>query len=169
MLRQAKFLACFSGIFSLNFWLVDMLEITREHVIAMAHRLYDYNGCCERLHGHNYRIAVTLAANKLNHHGMIADFALLKEVLFGALDNAWDHRTLLFERDPLCASLAKLDDGSLCVVGFNPTAENMAAYLGEKFFPAVMRDAALPADLRVVAVAVYETDKNYAKWSSETT
>ena len=44
-----------------------MISITREHVIAAAHRLFDYCGRCERLHGHNYRIRVTLTAKGKEH------------------------------------------------------------------------------------------------------
>lgn len=143
-----------------------MLQITREHVIAAAHRLYDYEGRCERLHGHNYRICVTLSAPQCNRLGMVADFADIKATLFGALDAAWDHRTLLYTKDPLCARLAAiLDDGSLCAVPFNPTAENMATWLGEVFFPAVLRDSHMPQDLVIEAVVVHETEGSAACWS----
>ena len=144
-----------------------MLQITRKHVFAAAHRLYDYEGQCERLHGHNYRVEVTLSAAALNRLGMVMDFAEVKEVLFGALDACWDHRTLLFERDPLCGSLgALLADGSICPVPFNPTAENMAAYLGENLFPEVMRRRGLDG-VRLDAVTVHETDHSAARWSRE--
>ena len=82
-----------------------MMEITREHVISAAHRLYEYGGRCERLHGHNYRILVTLTADRMNELGMVVDFVEVKRVLFGALEEAWDHRTLLFRDDPLSGQL----------------------------------------------------------------
>lgn len=145
-----------------------MLAVTRQHTLAAAHRLYDYNGRCERLHGHNYRIEVTVSARGLNALGMVVDFADIKRQLLDALDQAWDHRTLLYDRDPLCAQLsAILDDGSICAVPFNPTAENMAAYLGEVFFPQVLRQSGLPQDLRVDSVAVHETEGSQARWSRE--
>ncbi|MBQ9452645.1 MAG: 6-carboxytetrahydropterin synthase [Desulfovibrio sp.] len=143
-----------------------MMQITREHVISSAHRLYDYDGRCERLHGHNYRIEATLSAPQVNRLGMIADFAEIKKILFGSLDAVWDHRTLLYTKDPLCAKLASvLDDDSLCPVPFNPTAENMAAYLGEEFFPSVIREAGMLEDLRIDKVVVHETDGSSACWS----
>lgn len=58
-----------------------MMEITREHVISAAHRLYEYGGRCERLHGHNYRILVTLTADRMNELGMVVDFVEVKRVL----------------------------------------------------------------------------------------
>ncbi|MCR5562090.1 MAG: 6-carboxytetrahydropterin synthase [Desulfovibrio sp.] len=145
-----------------------MISVTREHVIAAAHRLYDYNGRCERLHGHNYRIALTLDAPGLDALGMVADFSVIKKVLFAALDEEWDHRTLLYVKDPLCARLAAiLDDGSIRPVPFNPTAENMAAWLGETFFPAVLRHAGMDAGVRPAAVRVHETDGSCALWSRD--
>ncbi|MBQ1421123.1 MAG: 6-carboxytetrahydropterin synthase [Desulfovibrio sp.] len=144
-----------------------MISITREHVIAAAHRLFDYCGRCERLHGHNYRIRVTLTASAMNSLGMVVDFADVKKVLFGALDEAWDHRTLLFSEDPLCGHLQSvLDDDSLRPVPFNPTAENMAAHLGTALFPEAMARAGMEG-VAVAAVTVYETDTSWATWSAE--
>lgn len=141
-----------------------MIEITRESTIAMAHRLFQYDGQCERLHGHNYRILVTVTSDGLNDLGMVADFADIKRVLFGGLDAEWDHRTILFENDPLCASLlALLDDGSIRPVPFNPTAENMAAHLGTVLFPAFLEKAGMKG-VTVSRVVVYETEKSAATW-----
>ena len=132
-----------------------MMEITREHVISAAHRLYEYGGRCERLHGHNYRILVTLTADRMNELGMVVDFVEVKRVLFGALEEAWDHRTLLFRDDPLSGQLsALLTDGSVRVVPFNPTAENIARWVCDQ----------IPTSFKVEVqesegnMAVYEKD-----------
>lgn len=144
-----------------------MMEITREHVISAAHRLYEYGGRCERLHGHNYRILVTLTAHRMNELGMVVDFVEVKRVLFGALEEAWDHRTLLFRDDPLSGQLsALLTDGSVRVVPFNPTAENMAAYLAQTLFPKAMAGAGMKG-VRVSRVVVYETEGSQACWSAD--
>lgn len=145
-----------------------MITVTRETTIAAAHRLFEYGGRCERLHGHNYRIHLTLVSEELDFLGMVVDFGIIKSVLFGALDAAWDHRTLLFVDDPLCAKLQAIeDDGSVCPVPFNPTAENMASYLGKVFFPAEMKKASLPACVSVASVTVYETERSWATWSAK--
>jgi len=144
-----------------------MMEITREHVISAAHRLYEYGGRCERLHGHNYRILVTLTADKMNELGMVVDFVEVKRVLFGTLEEAWYHPTLLLEADPLARQLSDiLDDGSVRVVPFNPTAENMAAYLAQTLFPKAMAAAGM-SGVRVSRVTVYETDGSSACWSAD--
>ena len=142
-----------------------MMYITRQHTISAAHRLFEYGGRCERLHGHNYKICLTLAAASLNELGMVLDFGDVKKLLFSALDEAWDHKTLLFSKDPLFLALEPiLQDGSLCPVPFNPTAENMAAYLATTFFPELLRSAGIDAQVCVHAVTVYETDNNCATW-----
>lgn len=144
-----------------------MMVITREHCIAAAHRLYEYGGRCERLHGHNYRIRISLTAEKLNALGMVVDFTEIKRVLFGALDNAWDHRTLLFSEDPLCRYLTSvLQDDSIRSVPFNPTAENMATYLGDVLFPEAMASGYM-GDVRIVSVTVFETDQSFATWTRD--
>ena len=139
-----------------------MLTVSKRHFLATAHRLYDYNGKCERLHGHNYLIEITVTQPKRDEQGMIIDFAELNNTLLKSLDLAWDHKTLLYKSDPLCAALSEiLKDGSVVPVPFNPTAENMASYLGEKFFPTVIAEK-LPTTLEVIRVTVFETENNAA-------
>ena len=142
-----------------------LITVTKKHTIAAAHRLYDYNGKCERLHGHNYQILLTLTAPSLNHLGMIIDFDDIKNILIRALDQAWDHKTLLYINDPLCAKLSQiLDDDSVVPCPFNPTAENMACYLGQEFLPKIIAEQKLPQGLQVQSVTVYETNDNLATW-----
>ena len=145
-----------------------MLTVTRNHSISAAHRLFDYNGTCERLHGHNYMLEITLGSSKLDKQGMVLDFAKIKSLLLSKLDALWDHRTLLYDQDPLCAQLlALLEDGSVCPVPFNPTAENMARYLGEELFPSLLAKAQadqLTDQLTVERITVYETENNSATW-----
>lgn len=112
-------------------------------------------------------ILVTLTADRMNELGMVVDFVEVKRVLFGALEEAWDHRTLLFRDDPLSGQLsALLTDGSVRVVPFNPTAENMAAYLAQTLFPKAMAGAGMKG-VRVSRVVVYETEGSQACWSAD--
>ncbi len=143
------------------------MQVTRRHTISTAHRLFEYNGRCERLHGHNYRIDISLTADSTNHLGMVIDFGDVKRVLCTALDAEWDHRTLLYDKDPLCLQLMELTgDGCVCPVPFNPTAENMAAYLATVLFPAELAKAGLDS-VRISGVTVFETDGNSATWSPD--
>ena len=81
-----------------------------------AHRLPEYPGKCHRLHGHNWRVEVTIAGSELDDQGMLADFKIVKKSLNDCLDH-WDHQYLNelpdFQKVP-------------------PTAENMSRLVYEK-------------------------------------
>lgn len=142
-----------------------MITVTKKHSFSSAHRLYNYNGQCEHLHGHNYIVEISIISKELNNLGMVIDFDDIKKILIVALDQIWDHKTLLYNQDPLCQKLSDLlNDGSVCAVPFNPTAENMAAYLGTEFFPTVLKESKVQDDIKVISVTVYETINNCATW-----
>ncbi len=70
-----------------------MYEISVEQEFDAAHALRGYEGKCERLHGHRFRVAVTITANKLNEIGLAYDFTLLKKQL-GEVIGRFDHTSL---------------------------------------------------------------------------
>ena len=142
-----------------------MLTVTSRHKISAAHRLYAYDGKCEHLHGHNYLIEITLAAEQTDPLGMVMDFSTIKESLLVELDKLWDHRTLLYDQDPLCRPLQDiLHDTSVCAVPFNPTAENMATFLGSQFFPKLLAAKGFSQRLCIQSITVFETENNSATW-----
>ena len=106
-----------------------MIEIERYHDISCGHRVVDHESKCRRLHGHNYRIHFRVAAESLDPLGRVVDFSVIKETLCAWLEKEWDHKYLLWERDPLLPALRDLSPESVAVVPFNPTAENMALHL----------------------------------------
>ena len=112
-----------------------MFEVTVEKTIACAHRLVDYDGPCEALHGHNYRIVVTYAGTELDRCGMLVDFTYVKKVMNAVLDQM-DH-TYLNEL-PAFETLS-------------PSAENMAAYIYHEMNRTSFERA------KLLSVAVYET------------
>jgi len=101
-----------------------------------AHSLRQYKGKCERLHGHNWHIDVCLAADALNHDGMVMDFVEAKAMLREVLKN-YDHYHL--------NEVPPFDQ-------INPTSENLARVLAERIA------AALPPGVRVVRVTAWESD-----------
>jgi 6-pyruvoyltetrahydropterin/6-carboxytetrahydropterin synthase len=93
-----------------------MFEVTVEHTFAAAHYLRDYKGKCERLHGHNYRVMVTLRGKELDKAGMLVDFTEMKR----ALKAIRAVRSLSSER------------GGAVYAWLNPSAENMAKWFAER-------------------------------------
>lgn len=118
-----------------------MYEIKIVREFSAAHRVEDYPGNCERLHGHNWKVEVAVRKGELDSLGMVMDFRRLKEITDRALD-ALDHR-LLNDTPPFDA--------------INPTAENIARHL----FGEIARHAP------VFRVTVYETESSAATYFSE--
>ena len=135
-----------------------MYQLTTEHSFDSAHFLAGYDGKCGNLHGHRWRVLLTVQSETLREDrqqkGMCVDFAELKKDLRTELD-ALDH-VLIIEQGSLRESTMKaLQEGKFQVVEmpFRPTAENFARYFYELFtlkgYP-------------VAKVEVYETPNNSA-------
>lgn len=135
-----------------------MYQLTTEHSFDSAHFLAGYDGKCGNLHGHRWRVLLTVQSETLREDqqqkGMCVDFAELKKDLRTELD-ALDH-VLIIEQGSLRESTMKaLQEEKIQVVEmpFRPTAENFARYFYELFtlkgYP-------------VAKVEVYETPNNSA-------
>lgn len=134
----------------------DAYEVGKEFSFSAGHRLLGMpeGHKCARLHGHNYRVVVRASASVLDDTGFVVDFAEFN-VLRQWLNENWDHSMLLHVDDPV---LPLLDDAGepYVFVRWNPTAENMARYLGE---------LAGELGLAVSSVEVWETVNCFAVWT----
>ena len=119
-----------------------MYTVQVEKTIACAHQLFGYNGPCENLHGHNYRIIVTYAGEKLDQYGMLVDFTEIKKV-FNDILNRLDHAFL--------NELPEFD-------GISPSAENIARHIYRELSKSPF-DAA-----RLDVVQVWETPTQMASY-----
>jgi len=117
-----------------------MFELRVEKMMACAHRLTDYDGPCERLHGHNYKIEVAYTGTELDRSGLLVDFGDIKKALNAILDEL-DHRFL--NELPAFA-------------GISPSAENIARYIYTELEKTTFDRATL------ASVAVWETPNQYA-------
>jgi 6-pyruvoyltetrahydropterin/6-carboxytetrahydropterin synthase len=120
-----------------------MFEVSVDRTFAAGHALRNYKGACEKVHGHNYRVRVTVAGDHLNSTGLVLDFADLKSAIKAVVDRL-DHQFL--------NDLAPFDQ-------LNPSAENLAKYFYDEVAPQ-LRDYRL----RVQAVTVWETDLTSATY-----
>jgi 6-pyruvoyltetrahydropterin/6-carboxytetrahydropterin synthase len=110
---------------------------------AAAHRLKEYRGNCERLHGHNWRVEVTVESGVLDEQGIAIDFRAIKTALAEMLAR-FDHMYL--------NDVPPFD-------GMNPSSENLARHLFEEM------ERRMPAPVRVARVAVWESDDARAEYS----
>ena len=119
-----------------------MFEVTVERTFAAGHALREYRGKCENVHGHNYRVEVTVAGDDVDSTGLLVDFVELKERLDGVIAYL-DHRFL--------NDLAPFDK-------INPSAENIARYFFEQ-----MEGRTGPGG-RLARVKVWETETSSATY-----
>jgi 6-pyruvoyltetrahydropterin/6-carboxytetrahydropterin synthase len=110
-----------------------MITCQRYHDISCGHRVYGHESKCAHLHGHNYRVTF-VCGGALDSVGRVIDFSVIKSRLCMWLEDNFDHRFLIWEKDPIANELLKLDP-RVVFVPFNPTAENIARYLVEVVAP----------------------------------
>lgn len=132
-----------------------MYKIKKTFHLAYGHRLLNYKGKCENLHGHNGVVEVSLKATGLNGDRMVMDFTELGKKVKCWLDENLDHKVILAKADPLAAVLGK--EGQRCyLTDENPTAEVLA----ELIFACLTRDLKLP----VHKIAFWETPTSMASY-----
>jgi 6-pyruvoyltetrahydropterin/6-carboxytetrahydropterin synthase len=127
-----------------------MYEVSVEGHFAAAHNLRGYQGNCEHLHGHNWRVKATVSAACLGSVGMAVDFRVLKRALATILDE-FDHKYL--NKD-----VPAFREGAE-----NPTTENLA----REIFGRLGAPGVLPEGVRPVRVTVWESPGCSASYSEE--
>ena len=112
-----------------------MIEAIRYHDISAGHRVVNHESKCQHLHGHNYRVHFHVIAPELDALGRVMDFSVIKSHLAMWLEDNWDHKMILYKKDPKLKALIPVFGNDIVEVPFNPTAENMAKYLVEVVGP----------------------------------
>ncbi len=120
-----------------------MFEVEITASFSAAHRLREYNGKCEHLHGHNYRVHVAARSRNLGTGGMLIDFTLLKKAVNTELERL-DHTFL--------NDMAPFDK-------IEPSAENIAAYLFSQVAELLGDKAGL-----LYSISVWESDTSRATY-----
>jgi 6-pyruvoyltetrahydropterin/6-carboxytetrahydropterin synthase len=119
-----------------------MFEVSVEQTFAAGHALRNYKGKCENVHGHNYRVRITMQGDQLDSTGLLVDFLDVKSLIGGVVDYL-DHQ---FIND-----LPPFDE-------LNPSAENIAKYFYERVSGGLKNEV----PVRVSEVTIWETDTSSA-------
>lgn len=118
-----------------------MFEVSVVMNFSAAHNLKGYQGKCEALHGHNWKVEVSLGSETLDKVGMAQDFTIVKEKLKGVL-SLFDHKYLnvlpYFKKK-------------------NPTSEHIAQLIYQK-----MKEKINKRSLKINFVKVWETENSCA-------
>jgi len=142
-----------------------MIRITKEFKFEMAHALYGYDGLCKNIHGHSYRMWVTVKGNVLqkNKHaknGMVIDFGELKKIIKDCVVDKYDHSFVLNKNTPHY----NIDFSAFEKVYFlpyQPTSENLVA----DFAKIIMNK--IPKNITLHKLVLSETATSFAEWHSD--
>jgi 6-pyruvoyltetrahydropterin/6-carboxytetrahydropterin synthase len=138
------------------------LTIMRRVKFCAGHRLHHHGGKCEFFHGHNYVADFYVTAHEVDDVGRVIDFADLKRLFKGWLDEHWDHGFVLNELDENgIHAIQQVQPSKYYVLPNNPTAENMATYLLHEVCPVLLNDTGVTA----TKVVIWETDESFAEAS----
>ena len=122
-----------------------MFEVSIDSSFAAGHALRNYKGKCENVHGHNYKVRVTVQGENLDSTGLLIDFVDLRLAVKQIVDRL-DHQFL--------NDLSPFDR-------INPSAENIARYFSQELEAQVQRNGA-----HLQSVTVWETDNSFATYRS---
>ncbi len=147
--------------------MTQLIRLTREFTFEMAHVLEGYDGPCRNVHGHSYRLYVTVkgfpVSDSLNPKlGMVIDFGDLKKVVMEKIINVFDH-SVAVSRNYAGKNMELLSRafGNMVVVDYQPTCENLVADFAARIA------GSLPEGVILHSLRLYETAKSYAEWFAE--
>jgi 6-pyruvoyltetrahydropterin/6-carboxytetrahydropterin synthase len=142
-----------------------MIRITKEFKFEMAHALHGYDGLCKNIHGHSYKLLVTVKGDIKNDSGnakdgMVLDFDILKSIVKPEIIKKYDHSLVLNGN----SSHAEIDLSAFEKVFFlpyQPTSENLVTDFALKI------KSKLPEGIELYKVVLSETATSFAEWNCE--
>lgn len=143
---------------------MSIIRVTKEFNFEMAHALTNYDGACKNIHGHSYKLFVTVIGKPTNNTqdpklGMLIDFGDLKQRVINAIVQVFDHAFVLYNQSGFEAQKETHEMFSNTIyVDYQPTCENLVADFAFR-----IKDI-LPPQCSLFSVKLYETATSYAEW-----
>lgn len=141
------------------------IRLTKEFAFESAHALEGYDGNCSQIHGHSYRLFVTVIGSPIDDprspkYGMVMDFGDLKAIVNKTIIDRLDHTMVLKESDHNEQLISTLQQyySRIEVVDYQPTCENMVSRFASDIA------ALLPEGVELVSIKLHETATSYAEW-----
>jgi 6-pyruvoyltetrahydropterin/6-carboxytetrahydropterin synthase len=141
------------------------IRITKQFTFETGHALYGYDGKCKNVHGHSYKLSVTvigepIADNTNVKFGMVIDFTDLKKIVNKEIVNVFDHATVFNKNTPHVELAKELSDRghNVLLVDYQPTSEMMVIDFAAKI------QALLPKNIQLHSLRLQETQTSYAEW-----
>ena len=141
------------------------VRITKEFKFEMAHALHGYDGLCANIHGHSYRLWVTVRGDvkKEPTHtkdGMVMDFMDLKSIIKPTIIKKYDHSLVLNANSPH-ANLDLSAFDKVYYLPYQPTSENLVTDFANSI------TSLLPKNVELLKVVLSETVSSFAEWNKD--
>jgi len=144
---------------------MSTIRITKQFTFETGHALYGYDGKCKNVHGHSYKLSVTVIGKPITDknnvkYGMVIDFSDLKKIVKEEIVDVFDHATVFNKNTPHIelAKELKQRDHHVILVNYQPTSENMVIDFAEKI------KNRLPANIALFSLRLQETESSFAEW-----
>ena len=141
------------------------IRITKRFSFETGHALYGYDGKCRNVHGHSYKLYVTVIGHPISDTthvklGMVIDFSDLKVIVKNKIVDVFDHATVFNKNTPHVDLAKELSDRghNVLLVDYQPTSEMMIID-----FANVIKQE-LPSHVKLHSLKLQETDSSYAEW-----
>lgn len=141
------------------------IRLTKEFSFEMAHALEGYDGPCREIHGHSYRLFVTVAGEPASDpadpkYGMVMDFGDLKRIVGELIVTRYDHALVMRSsgRSAELMKTLKAHFNHIVETPYQPTCENMVADFARAIAPR------LPEGVDLVSIKLHETATSFAEW-----
>ena len=130
----------------------------------MAHALLEHDGDCRNIHGHSYRLHVTVSGRPMHEpghpkDGMVVDFKQLKLLIKEKILQLYDHALVLNDQtsDKVTTTLQEVSQ-KIILLPFQPTCENLVL----DFVHRIQNE--LPEGVELAKIRLYETATSYVDW-----
>lgn len=141
------------------------IRITKQFSFETGHALYGYDGKCKNVHGHSYKLSVTVIGKPITDHtnvkfGMVIDFGDLKKIVKEEIVNVFDHATVFNKNTPHVELAKELENRghNVLLVDYQPTSEMMVIDFSRKI------KKRLPTHISLHSLKLQETDTSFAEW-----
>ena len=141
------------------------IRITKQFSFETGHALYGYDGKCKNVHGHSYKLLVTVIGKPISDStnvkfGMVIDFGDLKKIITEEIVDVFDHATVFNKNTPHLELAQELQrhGHNVLLVDYQPTSEMMVLDFSEKI------TKRLPKSIKLHSLKLQETDSAFAEW-----
>ena len=147
---------------------MGVIRLTKEFSFEMAHALEGYDGACSQIHGHSYRLFVTVKGTPERDptnpkYGMVMDFGVLKQIVKRLIVDPYDHSLVMrpSQDNRHVVEVLKSNFKRIMTVDYQPTCENMILQF------AGMIGGELPEGVTLHSLRLHETATSFAQWFAE--